>query len=263
MSGITGLTGTRSFRNRYGSRGGRVGGRLGSRVVGRSARNINRSPSGQSGGNTSASNFQAKQEGALAGAEDIAKRQSAMGAKMEATAGRIGDRDVAAGEAASDVAASYDSAIGQQQRNLQRYGVDPTSGRFSHSQRVMANARAAAMAGARTRARRTADREAMLAYGQTIGGLGQATGTQFGLFEGYGDLAYDRAAMLNQQAPQRASFSFGGGGGSRRITRGGFQSHNLLRKGLTDQERARNRARLEKGPTYISPIRGTISSGGN
>ena len=60
-------------------------------------------------------------------------------------------------EGALDVASSFDKAQGAMEREAGRMGVSPNSGRFAGMSRQWALARAAAEAGARTRARRAAE----------------------------------------------------------------------------------------------------------
>lgn len=180
-----------------------------------------------SGMSAEAKAMQDKQQGWLDKSGGIADKQSGVGSKMEERADRIGNRDIAAGEASSEVASAHDAAQGQQNRNLRRYGMDPNSGRFAHGQQVMANARAAADAGARTKARRNADRDSIAAYGQTQNAFSQAANTNFGVYDRYDKLTDEFSANQNYQEPTGSNFGGGSiGGGSSRS--GKRVNHNAL-----------------------------------
>lgn len=241
---------------------------------------INRSGSGKSGGNAQlsaeAQALQDRQQSWLDSQGGIANTQGSVAGKMESRADLIGNRNIAAGEASSAIARSYDSAIGQQNRNLRRYGLNPNSGRFAHGQRVMANARAAADAGAQTKARRAADRDSLAAYGQTQNAYSQAAQTGFGVYDRYDRLTDDYAANEAYMEPNSGGGStFGGGntppvgtvlpngsiwvgkygsnvtatgtiGGGKGASRGGWSGtnnidrDNRLRGGLTNREKQAN-----------------------
>ena len=94
-----------------------------------------------------------------------------------------------AGMAAVDSNKSYDEALGIQNRNLSRMGINPNSGRFAGLQQKWALARAAAEAGARTRGRLNAENLQFSRLGQTAGTFGNAVSGLRGVASDYGDLA--------------------------------------------------------------------------
>ncbi len=201
--------------------------------------NVNRSSNSGSGG-SGASSAESKarqkaQQDWLNKSGSTADKQVGVGDKMNERADRIGNRDIAAGEASSEVAQSYDSAQGQMNRNLSRYGANPNSGRFAHGQKTMANARAAADAGARTKARRNADKDSMQAYGQTQNAYSQAEQSNFGVYD-----RYDRWNTEDGK-DQNYNESSGGGGG---FTLGG-------RKKLGGRKRVDHNA-LSRNRTHVT-----------
>ena len=125
-----------------------------------------------------------------------------------------------ANEASIDVGLSYDKAKGIMNRNLSRMGVSPESGRFAGLQQQWGLARAAAEAGAKTRAKRRAE-DVRLERLMSAAGLGAqfprlaastfgAGGSMYrGLASDYGSQAYDQSAS--------AAYEEGLGGRRRRV----------------------------------------------
>ena len=70
--------------------------------------------------------------------------------------------------AASDTQAAYDNAAGQQQRALARQGVSPESGASQALRQQYSRALAAALAGAKTNARRTGMEDQLKAYSNLL-----------------------------------------------------------------------------------------------
>ena len=117
--------------------------------------------------------------------------------------------EAAVGQAALGVGRSFDKALGMRERYMSRRGVDPSMGAFDAQKWAMA--RAAAEAGAKSRARRMSREQSMTNMlraaqltaplaGQAIGALGQsqqgllqAGGAQERLAGQYGGLASDVA----------------------------------------------------------------------
>jgi len=200
--------------------------------------NVNRSAGGSgSGGGSGASSAESKarqkaQQDWLDKSGSTADKQVGVGDKMNERADRIGNRDIAAGEASSEVAQSYDGAQGQMNRNLSRYGANPNSGRFAHGQKTMANARAAADAGARTKARRNADKDSMQAYGQTQNAYSQAEQSNFGVYDRYDKWNTEDGADQNYNSPSGSSFGGSTIGGRQRLGKKRVD-HNALSRNRT------------------------------
>ena len=106
-----------------------------------------------------------------------------------------------ADEGAIDVSAAFDRSLGTMQRDMSRMGINPSSGRFAGLQQKWGRAKAAATAGAMTRARRGASREnfsrllsasqAGLNTASRAGGLSANAGQMSrGLANDWGDIAY-------------------------------------------------------------------------
>ena len=112
----------------------------------------------------------------------------------------IGQRVTAAG---TDVDQSFDQAEGQLQRNLGRYGVNPTSGRYAGSLRNLSLGRAASKAGAMTSARRGVEEDTFRRRLSVLNpGQGLAASAQRGLAsaaagqQGLADAAADRQSQF-------------------------------------------------------------------
>jgi len=88
------------------------------------------------------------------------------GAYVQALMAIDPDRYVAG--AASDTQSAYSNALGQMQRSLSRQGVDASSGRGRALSQQWAQAAAAALAGAKTRARQTGITERLKAMGEGV-----------------------------------------------------------------------------------------------
>lgn len=73
----------------------------------------------------------------------------------DAIHGVTGDYDGVTSRAAADVEAQFDNAIDRNQRDMMRYGLDPSSGRYQSSDRAMGLQRAATSALAQNTARNT------------------------------------------------------------------------------------------------------------
>jgi hypothetical protein len=108
-------------------------------------------------------------------------------------------------EGALDTAISYDKAMDAQQREMGRMGVSPASGRGQALMQQWALARAAAEAGARTRARRASSDMSWQkklqgfgamsqAQGQAAGVLGNAFNARRALAGDYGEMAGEAGA---------------------------------------------------------------------
>ena len=118
--------------------------------------------------NKSTTRFQERSEAELEGASGVAGtlrnagssfladyRSTFLPAAQRAIGLAEGDIEGDVGRAGVDTAADFDTARGIMNRNLSRMGVNPNSGRFAGLQQQWALARAAATAGAKTRARRS------------------------------------------------------------------------------------------------------------
>jgi hypothetical protein len=119
-------------------------------------------------------------------------------------------------QAAMDARSSYDKSKGILQRNMERYGINPNSGRFASMQSDWARALAAAEAGAKTKARRQVylDRISVLGNAASMGnslsssalsGMSNAAQGQMGVSGRWGELAGDQAA-LSGYTEERSSF---------------------------------------------------------
>jgi hypothetical protein len=159
-------------------------------------------------GSSSSSKYDPLAERQLTKAEGYGDRQGEIAERMSRMADHIGDPEAAAGQASADVAGSYDASIGAQRRHLQRFGVNPTSGRYAGQERAMAQARAAAQAGAMTKSRRDAYKEGLMAQGSALSGFGQAIQSRLGIFGGYDVMGTNEGALAGLQS------GYGGGGGS-------------------------------------------------
>jgi len=106
-----------------------------------------------------------------------------------------------ADQASVDVSAAFDRSLDSMTRDLSRMGINPSSGRFAGMQQQWGRAKAAASAGAMTRARRTAQSQNFSRLLQATNvGLNNATGSanmygnagsaSQGLANEWGDLAY-------------------------------------------------------------------------
>jgi len=144
-------------------------------------------------------------------------------------------------QAAMDARTSYDKSQGIMTRNMLRYGINPNSGRFANLQSEWARALAAAEAGAKTKAARTAYMDKINALGQGVNAMtslgGMASNAYGNMYSGalgianqYGSLAsgqaglagyqqgqYDSQAALNRvmygnQQPQQGGYLFGSQG---------------------------------------------------
>jgi len=98
--------------------------------------------------------------------------------------------------AAVDSNQSYDEALGIQNRNMSRMGINPNSGRFAGLQQKWALARAAAEAGARTRGRLNAENLQFSRLGQTAGTYNNATSSLRGVASDYGDISSQLGSLL-------------------------------------------------------------------
>jgi len=209
-----------------------LGGSSSAKYYKNSNANVNRSSKSSSNSKSKAA-ADAKQQAWLDKSGGIADKQTGIGDSMKERADRIGNRDIAAGEASSEVAQSYDGARGQMNRNLARSGANPNSGRFAHGQRTMANARAAADAGARTQARRNADRDSMQAYGQTQNAYSQAGQTNFGVYDRYDKWNSEIGADENYNSPTGSNFGTSTIGGRKNLGSRNRVDHNALSRSRT------------------------------
>ncbi|KKK89509.1 hypothetical protein LCGC14_2732390 [marine sediment metagenome] len=129
--------------------------------------------------------------------------------KLAAQAARGLDVERFTGEAVADVQQSFDKAEDIATRNLQRFGVNPKSGRFAGLNRKVELARASSEAGARTGTRRFIDdtnfqrRSAIANLGRGLPQLAVAAGRRGST--GAGQLAVN-AGMRARDAGRTAEF---------------------------------------------------------
>jgi hypothetical protein len=173
-------------------------------------RGSGRSSGSRSSGSGSGRAYSANQESSLKRAEQGAGKQMGLADRMSALAGEIGNPEQAAGEASADVLTSFENAENANRRNLARYGVDPSSGRYQAQESTMARARARAEAGAKTQARRGARMEGLSATGAALSGMGQAINSELGIFSGWGDLAAGQGILDHMGGGVTSSFRLGG-----------------------------------------------------
>lgn len=106
------------------------------------------------------------------------------------------------GEVTADVALAFDKAGSIQRRNMERYGVDPNSGRFAGVTRNLALKRALAESGGRTQERRRAEdityqrRRDAANFGRGARSEAMSGYTQAGA--GYGGVASQHGSLANQ-----------------------------------------------------------------
>jgi len=112
------------------------------------------------------------------------------------------DPDLLRSMAAGDVQNAYDNVWGQNQRNLSRMGVDPTSGRYASLRDDWGRALAAAVAGAKTKAPLMANEQRM----QIANLSGQLAGTRAGLDINAGTTAAHYYADQAQGAAEMAGW---------------------------------------------------------
>jgi len=108
--------------------------------------------------------------------------------------------------AATDVGLAYDKSRQIMDRNMSRMGVSPNAGKFRGLQQQWGLARAAAEAGAKTRARRTAEggrfdrilqafRSGQNLPGMALSALQAGTSASRGVSRDYGEIAGEKAAL--------------------------------------------------------------------
>jgi len=109
----------------------------------------------------------------------------------------------------ADVNTAYDRAQGITERRMQRYGVDPSSGRYVGSQRGVEMNRAASEVGSANRARREEEREAFRRLGgaSDVGNRALSQASRFG--SGAQD-AYGTASNIYTGGANRAADSYSG-----------------------------------------------------
>ncbi len=112
------------------------------------------------------------------------------------------DPDLLRSMAAGDVQNAYDNVWGQNQRNLSRMGVDPTSGRYASLRDDWGRALAAAVAGAKTKAPLMANEQRM----QIASLSGQLAGNRAGLDINAGTTAAHYYADQAQGAAEMAGW---------------------------------------------------------
>jgi hypothetical protein len=124
-------------------------------------------------------------------------------------------------EAATDVGIAFDKSRGIMNRNASRMGVNPNSGRFAGLQQQWALARAAAEAGAKTRARRRAN-DVQLDNLMRAAGLGSqfpglalnaqrsAVNAYRGVASDYGDIAHGQGALHSYKLQDEIDQDTGG-----------------------------------------------------
>jgi len=131
--------------------------------------------------------------------------------------------------ASRDVELGFDKSRGIMNRNASRMGINPNSGRFQGLQQQWGLARAAAEAGAMTRARRTGRednfRRLMDAVGMASGAAGGARGS-YGGASGIQAGAFDRYNRLGTE--EGAYGGFMEGGGNRSDSRGSSSFQNEI-----------------------------------
>jgi len=156
---------------------------------------------------------------------DYMNTYAGLGSQMAgAAAGDTTGADI--DQAGTDVSLAYDKSRQIMDRNLSRMGVSPNAGKFRGLQQQWGLARAAAEAGAKTRARRTAEggrfdrllqafRAGQNLPGQALSALQAGTSASRGISRDYGEVAAeqatldaqpsyaDRLAAWNQSAPGR------------------------------------------------------------
>jgi len=175
------------------------------------------------GGLTAARQYQGQQEGQLrAGSANAAQIESLarslvsnpLYAQIIAESSNMDDMtQTLLREGALDVASSFDKAQGAMEREAGRMGVSPNSGRFAGMSRQWALARAAAEAGARTRARRSAED---MGWQRKLQGFGAITTAQNAAVGAAGTALQGRRMLASDygQLGEEAGFqgTIGGGG---------------------------------------------------
>lgn len=112
------------------------------------------------------------------------------------------DPDLLRSMAAGDVQNAYDNMWGQNQRNLSRMGIDPTSGRYASLRDDWGRALAAAIAGAKTKAPLMANEQRM----QIASLAGNLAGNRAGLEINAGTTAAQYYADQAQGAAEMAGW---------------------------------------------------------
>lgn len=120
-----------------------------------------------------------------------------------ASSARYAERIGAAGADVTQAFATERDAMG---REMGRYGVNPSSGRFVGTQRRMGLAEAGAKAGAMTRERRAVDDES---YSRKLNVLGLATGQGAQAKEGLASAAGGMHSIANTKAQAKANHQQG------------------------------------------------------
>ena len=183
----------RSFSQRaFGPRGGSAAPAAGSGSQGRSQRLL---------GSTSRD---AGSMRGLAGTLATGYRQNFLPLQNKLASTAELDGESIAGQASIDVSSAFDRTQGEMMRDLSRMGINPNSGRFAGLQQKWGRAKAAATAGAMTRARRVTKSQnfgrllqasqAGLSNMQAAGGMyGNAGNLSRGLANDWGDIAHGEA----------------------------------------------------------------------
>ncbi len=172
---------------------------------------------GAAGGAISSMEGTASQLGGM-GSSMFGVGMGGLGTAMSRLSGSQLSEAQGADRGAIDTGLAFDKALGIQQRNLGRMGINPNSGRFAGLQQEFAMGRAAAEAGARNRGRREAFNRNVQIAGQLgqlgssaasrgLGAVGQA-GSLFGgasdrrraLGEDYGRYAGEAAQAAGMQS---------------------------------------------------------------
>lgn len=99
----------------------------------------------------------------------------------------VSEQDIV-NDATQDVNGAYSRGRESGMRNLSRMGINPTSGRFAGAEKDYALARAAAEAGARSRARITARNQSFSNYGQIAGVGSSLANSGMNAVRGAGDM---------------------------------------------------------------------------
>ena len=115
-----------------------------------------------------------------------------------------GGAEQAASRAAEDVATAFDRAGAASRRNLQRFGVDPTSGRFVGQENAVAIQRAEAEAGSRNQARRTEEDRAR-ALLRDVSDIGRSAIGEAARFGGIGGNLFSSAGRPCCRGHSRAA----------------------------------------------------------
>lgn len=189
----------------------------------------------------------------------------------DAMAAGEGDYERVTSAAAENVASQFDAQRGEQERNMQRLGIDPSSGRFSGAQRQAGLQEAAATAGAVNRARtqeraQTEQREDRLRsqaaqFGLTKGanaqemmssarrGLAQAKGDQAQMHQNAAQSAFQGAGQLVGIGLSSGLGAESGGGGllSSANLFDGFSGDDGRAPGIS-AERPNMRPTMRRGP---------------